>query len=87
MINEALAVTAMAFHGYDESTLHQQGTTATHVVYGCVSKFQAFFEVFTEMALDPASHQRFLSKSESKEDVLRFAASFLTYVCEDLDPE
>jgi hypothetical protein len=50
--------------------LQQRGTTATHIVYSSVSKFDAFFTNFLEVALTPSHYERILQNSENLEDVL-----------------
>jgi hypothetical protein len=66
LINEAIIVAADRVHGYGESALMQQGTTATHVVFSNVSKFSSFIDVFLQCALEPACHERICSKTETR---------------------
>jgi hypothetical protein len=60
LINEALSVTARKVHNYDTLRLQQQGTTATHIVYGSVSKFDTFFTTFLEVALTHSHFEKLL---------------------------
>ena len=56
-------------------------------MFSSVSKFETFVSTFVNVAVEPAFYSKILNKNENEDDVLKFAASFVAYLCEGLKPE
>jgi len=73
--------------GYDQIRLQQQGTTATHIVFSSVSRFDAFVATFVNVALEPALYSKVVTRDENADDVAKFAAGFVVHLCADMQPQ
>jgi hypothetical protein len=65
LVNGAMAYAAKNVLGYDDVRLNQQGTTATHIVFSSVSRFDSFVQSFVKFTLEPALHEQVLGKLDS----------------------
>ena len=85
LINVSLSDSALRHHDYDSTKLTQQGTTATHIVYSNLSKFDNLVLALLGISLTNSMNQKAFADSETPEDVTRAAVMIVKRIVEDVE--
>ena len=82
LINVSLSESALHHHDYDQTKLTQQGTTATHIVYSNLSKFDNLVQKLLEISLKRSANSKAFTDSETSDDIARAAVMIVKRIVE-----